>query len=273
MNGSIKIRDFVEGDFEFTKIIFQYILDCNLSYLHLNQERILEKEEIERFYEIQEKLKKKIPLQYAIGEWNFYGRDFTVNENVLIPRPETELLVDEILKEDLKDKKILDIGTGSGAIAISLALETKQNPEIFASDVSSSALEVAKVNAEKFSASVNFIESDLFEQIKLDEKFDIIVSNPPYLSDEEYDQVDQILYFEPKNALVSGKLGYEIYDKIISQAYKYLSENGKVFFEIGYSQAEIVSNLLLENGYNNIRIIDDYNGLNRIVVGELCLKN
>ncbi|EHR35613.1 peptide chain release factor N(5)-glutamine methyltransferase [Helcococcus kunzii] len=271
MNGSVTIADLLDGDFRYTKIVLQYILDFSMSDIHKNREMIVSDDILARFFDIQEKIKMKMPLQYAIGEWNFYGRDFIVNENVLIPRPETELIVEEILKENLCDKKILDIGTGSGAIAISLDLETKEDTEVFASDISKNALLVAKENADKFNANVEFINSDLFENIE--GKFDIIVSNPPYLSEEEYDAVDEVLYFEPKNALIGGEKGYEIYEEIISQSTKYLNENGKIFLEIGYKQAEIVSSLLLKNGYNKIKVKQDYNSLDRIVVGELCLKN
>ena len=271
MNGSVTIEELFNGNYRYTKIVLQYILDFTMSDIHKNRAMILDEEIVKRFMDVQEKIKLKMPLQYAIGEWNFYGRDFIVNENVLIPRPETELLVEEILKENLDNKKILDIGTGSGAIAISLDLENKSKAKVYASDISEKAINVAKENAQRLNAKIDFIHSDLFENIN--EKFDIIVSNPPYLSEEEYDEVDEVLYFEPQNALIGGEKGYEIYEKIIEQAKDYFTEEGKIFLEIGYRQADIVSSLLLKNGYNNIKVIQDYNRLDRIVVGELCLKN
>ncbi|MFM1524170.1 MULTISPECIES: peptide chain release factor N(5)-glutamine methyltransferase [Helcococcus] len=267
---NVKIDDLLNGDYRFTKIVLQYILNYTMSDIFQNRFETLSEEKYLEFMKIQEKLKDKIPLQYAIGKWNFYGRDFIVNENVLIPRPETELLVDEVLKENLDGKTILDIGTGSGAIAISLDLEAK-NCKIFGSDISINALKIAKKNSKSLNSNVEFIESDLFQ--KIDRKFDIIVSNPPYLSEDEYDKVDEILYYEPKNAFVGGKKGYEFYENIIKNASKYLNENGKLFFEIGYKQAEVVRDLLLRNGYNNIKIKKDYSNLDRVVIGELCLKN
>lgn len=267
---NIKIDDLLNGDYRFTKIVLQYIMEYTLSDIYQNRFTTISEEKYLEFLSIQEKLEDKIPLQYAIGKWNFYGRDFIVDENVLIPRPETELLVEEVLKENLNGKTILDIGTGSGAIAISLDLES-ENCKIFASDISVDALGVAKENAKKFNSEVEFIESDLFQNI--DKKFDIIVSNPPYLSEEEYDKVDEIIYYEPKNAFVGGEKGYEIYEKIIQNASKHLNENGKLFFEIGYKQADIIQNLLISNGYTNIKIKKDYGNLDRIVIGELCLKN
>lgn len=271
MNGNVKIRDLFVEEYKYVEIILQYLLDFSLTDIERNKDKKLSKEELETFLEIQEKLKNNIPLQYAIGKWNFYGRDFEVNENVLIPRPETEILVYEILKENLLDKSILDIGTGSGAIAVSIDLENKVKKEVHASDISEKAIEVAKINARKFNSNVKFIYSDLFENIN--QKYDFIVSNPPYLTEDEYKDVDKLLYFEPKRALVGGVKGYEIYEKIIKDSKNFLKEKGKLFFEIGYSQADIVSSLLLENGYNNIKVIKDYNNLNRIVVGELCLNN
>ena len=270
MNGDkYRIKDLLEGDFEYTKIIIQYIFDYTQADIFNNRERIITDSELEEFMRIQKELSEGSPLQYAIGKWNFYGRDFTINSDVLIPRPETELLVDYVLKEELDNKKILDIGTGSGAIAISLALESKAH--ITASDISEKAIEIAKINSNNFGANIEFIQSDIFENI--DEIFDYIVSNPPYLSEEEYDNVDALLYKEPKNALVGGKEGYEIYERIIKGAKKHLNNNGKIFLEIGYLQAEIVSDLLLENGYNNIKVIKDYNNLDRLMIGELCLNN
>ncbi|TFF65086.1 peptide chain release factor N(5)-glutamine methyltransferase [Helcococcus ovis] len=266
----VTINDLLNGNYRFTKTVLQYILDYTLADIFQNRFNIISEEKYLEFMKIQEKLNDKIPLQYAIGKWNFYSRDFIVDENVLIPRPETELLVDEVLKENLEGKSILDIGTGSGAIAISIDLESS-NCNVYASDISVDALDVAKKNAAKFNSNVKFIESDLFQNI--DGKFDIIVSNPPYLSEEEYDKVDEIIYYEPKNAFVGGEKGFEIYEKIIKDASKYLNENGKIFFEIGYMQAEIVRDLLLNHGYNNIKIKKDYGNLDRIVIGELCLKN
>ncbi|MFM1534488.1 peptide chain release factor N(5)-glutamine methyltransferase [Helcococcus ovis] len=266
----VTINDLLNGNYRFTKTVLQYILDYTLADIFQNRFNIISEEKYLEFMKIQEKLYDKIPLQYAIGKWNFYSRDFIVDENVLIPRPETELLVDEVLKENLEGKSILDIGTGSGAIAISIDLESS-NCNVYASDISVDALDVAKKNAAKFNSNVKFIESDLFQNI--DGKFDIIVSNPPYLSEEEYDKVDEIIYYEPKNAFVGGEKGFEIYEKIIKDASKYLNENGKIFFEIGYMQAEIVRDLLLNHGYNNIKIKKDYGNLDRIVIGELCLKN
>lgn len=260
-----RILDLLDKPYSY--IIFQYMFDYTKSQVFLNKNRELTYEEYLRFEEIQEKLKEGLPLQYAIGKWNFYGRDFIVNENVLIPRPETELLIDEILKLDLKDKKILDIGTGSGAIAITISLETKQ--EVYALDISSEALEVARKNSKLFKSKVNFMKSDLFNDISKDLKFDIIVSNPPYLTEKEYENVDSLLYHEPKIALVGGQKGYEIYEIIIKEAKNKLNENGMLFFEIGYQQADILKILLEENGYEDVRVLKDYGNKDRVVIAKI----
>ncbi|WP_311487642.1 peptide chain release factor N(5)-glutamine methyltransferase [uncultured Helcococcus sp.] len=260
------IKDLLEADYQYTEIILQYLLDMTRSQIFLNQNLELSDDVWNRFLDIQRDLKDGRPLQYAIGKWNFYGYDFIVNENVLIPRPETELLVEEILKEELKDKKLLDIGTGSGAIAVSLDLENKDNLQVSACDISKEALEVARMNAEKLGAHLDFIHSDLFENIE--GRFDIIVSNPPYISEEDYDKLDELLYHEPKIALYGGLKGYEIYEKIIDQARSYLTDQASIFFEIGYDQGKVVSDLLRENGYQDVKILQDYGGKDRIVTGK-----
>lgn len=260
------IKDLLEADYQYTEIILQYLLDMTRSQIFLNQNLELSDDVWNRFLDIQRDLKDGRPLQYAIGKWNFYGYDFIVNENVLIPRPETELLVEEILKEELKDKKLLDIGTGSGAIAVSLNLENKDNLQVSACDISKEALEVARMNAEKLGGHVDFIHSDLFENIE--GRFDIIVSNPPYISEEDYDKLDELLYHEPKTALYGGVKGYEIYEKIIDQAKSYLTDQANIFFEIGYDQGKVVSDLLRENGYHDVKVLQDYGGKDRIVTGK-----
>ncbi|WP_297377580.1 peptide chain release factor N(5)-glutamine methyltransferase [uncultured Helcococcus sp.] len=260
------IKDLLDADYQYTEIILQYLLDMTRSQIFLNQNLELSDDVWNRFLDIQRDLKDGRPLQYAIGKWNFYGYDFSVNENVLIPRPETELLVEEILKENLRDKKLLDIGTGSGAIAISLALENNVNLHVSACDISREALEVARMNAKSLGALVDFIHSDLFENVE--GKFDIIVSNPPYISEEDYDELDKLLYYEPKTALYGGVKGYEIYEKIINQAKSHLADDASIFFEIGYDQGKVVSDLLKENGYHDVKILQDYGGKDRIVKGK-----
>lgn len=260
-----KIKDYLEKDGDRAKTILSYILDKNYTFIRSNLEYELDRDHVEKIEEVYRKLESGLPLQYAIGRWEFFGREFEVNQDVLIPRPETEILVDLILKEDLSDKEILDIGTGSGAIAISLDLESKAR--VSACDISKKALEVAASNAKRLGAEVKFIQSDLFENI--DKKFDIIVSNPPYISEQEYESLEKDLFYEPKTALVGGKKGYEIYESIIDQSRAYLKAGGQIFFEIGYDQKDVVSKALSDKGFTDIKCIKDYNGFDRIIRAKL----
>ena len=212
------------------------------------------------------KRKKSVPLEYIIGNAEFFGYTFKVNKNVLIPRPETEELVECVLKSVEKSSKVLDIGTGSGAIAISISKQTETS--VVAVDVSRRALKIAKDNAKLNNADVRFIKSDLFSKLK-DAKFDVIVSNPPYIGEAEYMGLDSsVKDFEPRLALVGGEDGLDFYRRIISEAKNHLNANGKIFFEIGYKQGEAVSNLLKED-FKDIVIKKDLEGNDRIVYATL----
>lgn len=261
----MKIRDyFTKHDKDTTRIVLSYMLDKSFSEVVYNQDYEIDSDMVEKIDEVFDKINTGYPIQYALKKWNFYGRDFDIDEDVLIPRRETELLVELVLKEKIDGKKILDIGTGSGAIAISIKLENPK-AEVYASDISPKAIVKARGNAEKLGANVTFIESDLFENIG--QKFDFIVSNPPYISQKDYDNLEKLLYFEPKNALLGGELGHEIYARIISEAKQYLNPHGKILFEIGFDQAQIVSELLEKSGFTNIKVHKDYGGYDRIVEG------
>lgn len=212
---------------------------------------------------------KHIPLAYIFGKTNFYGFELKVTRDVLIPRLDTEVLIEKLI-EDIKNltflPKVLDLCTGSGAIAIVLNKET--DADIVASDISEKALKIAKENADNNSAKINFIKSDLFENLT-NEKFDIIVSNPPYIESEEIKKLSsEVKDNEPLIALDGGKDGLDFYRRIISDAPKFLNKNGKLYFEIGYNQAESVSKLMSEN-FKNIEVIKDYENNDRVVVGEL----
>ncbi|MFA7422962.1 MAG: peptide chain release factor N(5)-glutamine methyltransferase [Acholeplasmataceae bacterium] len=185
-------------------------------------------------------LKHDIPVQHLIGHAYFYGHAFLVNEHVLIPRSETEQLVEEVLY--LYDQyfehekvRVLDLGTGSGCIGLTLSLEEK-NMDVSVSDISVKALEVAKNNSEKLNADVSIIHSDLFENIK--GTFDIIVSNPPYIPDEE--ALDNIVKKEPDVALFGGSLGVDFYEKILKQIKPFLKEKALIAFEHGYMQNDVI---------------------------------
>ncbi len=267
MGQVMKVKDaFEKFGPERAKIALAYIMDVSYSYLMAKKEEVLDEYTLGQLEEVINLCDQGLPIQYAIGYWDFYGRTFALSQDVLIPRPETEILCEKILSDGIKEKKVLDIGCGSGAIAISLKLEEK-TARLYASDISVKALDISRKNAKRLSADVNFIHSDLFENIL--GKFDVIVSNPPYISQKDYDNLDEILYEEPKLALLAGEKGYEIYEKIVRSCRDYLNDGGRVYFEIGYDQGPIVKQLLEEEGFSKVEIIKDYAGHDRVVAA--CL--
>jgi len=207
---------------------------------------------------------KRIPIQYLLGYGYFMGEKFYVDPSVLIPRPETELLVQKVA--ELNGKTILDIGTGSGCIAI--MLKKLSDKTVTAIDISEKALETAQKNAKNLSADVNFIHSDLFSNIE--QKFDIIVSNPPYIPKSTMPEMQQeIKEHEPHLALFTKDAeGVEFYKKIIEQSQKHLKENGYLAFEIGIGQHKIISQILEQNDFKDIKIIKDFAQIERIVIAK-----
>lgn len=215
-------------------------------------------------------LKKERPIQYILGETEFFGLPFYVNENTLIPRPETEELVDWILRNQKDPKiKILDIGTGTGCIAISLA---KNLPEakVFALDVSDKALDVAKKNAERNSVSVTFLNQSILETEDLYQQFDIIVSNPPYVRNLEKEEIKKnVLEFEPHLALfVEDTDALLFYRKITELALKNLLENGQLYFEINQYLGKEMTDLLKKHNFTNIELRKDIYGNDRMIFGR-----
>lgn len=214
------------------------------------------------------KLKNQIPIQYIIGETGFYGLQFKVDKNVLIPRPETEELVDWIIQnhKNKNNLKILDIGSGSGCIAISLA-KNLPNAEVSAIDISAEALNVAKNNAALNQVNVNFLKADILTISKLPGTFDIIVSNPPYVRELEKDQMQQnVLSNEPHIALfVENGNPLLFYDKIAELAKTHLTENGVLYFEINQYLGSKTVDLLKTKGFINIELKKDIYGLDRMV--------
>ena len=213
-----------------------------------------------------EQLKHHIPAQYIIGSAEFYGHVFTVDERVLIPRPETEELVALILEEnDGEALRVLDIGTGSGAIAISIAL-ARPNWQIQASDVSEEALALAQKNAQQLEVILNFKYSDVLDH--LEGPYDLIVSNPPYISRNDLEEVGaNVLGSEPHLALFADRDGYAIYEKIAQQAPSVLTPDGKIYLEIGYKQGAKVKELFREAFPDKrVRVLKDQFGQERMVV-------
>ena len=222
-------------------------------------------EDREKLKAIQEQLLAHMPAQYIIGSSDFHGLTLKVDERVLIPRPETEELVDLILSENPeKSLSVLDIGTGSGAIALALA-NGRPDWQITASDISKEALALAAENAQSCGLNLAFLQSDCFEEIS--GRFDIIVSNPPYISEADMDEVGlNVLTSEPHMALFAEEDGYAVYRKIAEQAGDYLTEKGKIYLEIGYKQGDGVGELLKKSfPQKRIRVLQDQFGKDRMV--------
>ncbi|MBE5820545.1 MAG: peptide chain release factor N(5)-glutamine methyltransferase [Clostridiales bacterium] len=248
-----------------SKLLLAFVLKKEKEYLLINDNKELLAKKEKEYREVINRLINGEPLQYIIGKQEFMGLEFEVNKNVLIPRADTEILVEEVIELiGNKELKVLDLCTGSGAIAVSLAKKLK-NIKATASDISLNALKTAKKNAILNDVNVIFKQSDLFENIE--ETFDIIVSNPPYIETDVIKTLNKDVQNEPFIALDGGKDGLDIYRKIINEAYKYLNENGTLALEIGYNQKEQVINLLRESdNYTDIYSKKDLSGNDRIVV-------
>lgn len=245
--------------------------------LALNPDLTFSNEEIQFWNSILEKLQQEIPIQYLLGKTSFYSLNFEVNANVLIPRPETEELVEWIIKDGAvsrndKDLKILDIGTGSGCIAISLA-KNIPNAEVFAIDVSEKALATAKKNVEINEVNVTFIQKNILETDDLDQQFDIIVSNPPYVRELEKHEIKKnVLDNEPHLALfVEDNDALVFYKKIAELAQKNLSPNGQLFFEINQYLGKEMIDLLEKMNFKNIELRKDIYGNDRMMRGTIFL--
>lgn len=259
----MKIKDILEKNNNDLIIALTYLLNTNKNLLFLNKEETLDEKIENELKIINDKINEGYPLQYAIGKWNFYGLDLLVDKRALIPRYETEILVDLIINDNSNNKKILDIGTGSGAISLALSKNLKDS-KIIGVDISKNAIDLANENKIKLNINnVEFKESDIFSNI--DEKFDIIVSNPPYINKEDFEKLDNKLYYEPQNALYGGEDGLYFYKKIIKNAKNFLNKNGKIYLEIGYNQKDSISDLLEEYGYKQIKSYKDFNDFDRII--------
>ena len=228
--------------------------------------------ELQIWNQILEKLKIEIPIQYILGTTHFYGLEFIVNPNVLIPRPETEELVKWIIDDNVKNEnlEIIDIGTGSGCIAISLSNNLK-NSKVFALDVSTDALLIAKKNADLNNANINFFHQNILETNDLYQKFDIIVSNPPYIRNlEKHEIAKNVLDNEPHLALfVENDDAQVFYKKIAELARINLNKNGQLFFEINQYLAYETIELLEKTGFKNIILKKDIYGNNRMIKCDL----
>ena len=236
-------------------------ITLNIKRSELSKDEYVSPKNIDEINKIVEERITGRPLWYCIGNTDFMGYRINVDESVLIPRPETELLVENAVKDINGESSVLDLCTGSGAIAI--AIKKKTGAKVFASDISEKAIEKAKENAKINNADITIIESDLFENIE-EQKFDVIISNPPYIKSGDIDTLQkEVKDYEPRLALDGGEDGLIFYRRIANDVKKYLSINGVIFFECGIDEAEDIKNLF--SFAKNVEIIKDYEGVDRIV--------
>ena len=265
------------------EIIFSHVLNVDRMMLFTKYRDEIEDEKIEKIrYFIQKIGREKFPVQYLLNEQEFYGRKFYVDKGVLIPRQDTEILVEkmiQILKNNIQKNKnleknlkihpkILDIGVGSGIIGITAALEIKDS-YVLGVDISEKALETAEKNKELLKVpNIKFLKSNLFENIEF-KQFDMIVSNPPYISlNEAGIMSDDTLLHEPSEALFAENDGLYFYYEICQKALDYLADFGYLLFEIGYKQGKNVAEIMTSSGFKNVEVIKDLAGLDRVVVGQ-----
>ena len=252
------------------RLLLEAVCGTNRNDLLVHGEQPVEPEAEEKYFGWIGKRAGRIPLQQLTGEQDFMGLTFTVNENVLIPRQDTEILVEEVLKELHDGMRILDMCTGSGCILLSL-LHYSNDCEGLGVDLSAEALEVAgrnvlKVLTPEKAEHAHFLQSDLFE--KVEGKFEIIVSNPPYIASAEVEKLmPEVRDHEPRMALDGTEDGLHFYRRIIEEAGKHLVSSGMLFLEIGYDQGQAVSELMRTEGYCEVQVVQDYAGLDRVVYG------
>lgn len=262
----------VEEVDSFFYMAIEHYLKLERFVLALEPNYVVTKDEESTLFLVVDKLKKHIPIQYILGTAHFMGLDFNVNTNVLIPRPETEELVSWILNEVNVNQEItiLDIGTGSGCIAITLA-KNLPKAKVFALDISKEAILVAKSNAEANNVTVTFLEQNILEEPSLKQNFNIIVSNPPYVRDLEKKEMSaNVLEHEPNLALfVSDNNPLVFYKAITNFSVNHLRENGKLFFEINQYLGEQTKELLVGLNYINIKLKKDMYGNDRMLKGEI----
>ena len=257
------------------RIILREIANMTVEDMLLDRE-VKNEDEVLSF--AQKLAQTKMPIQQLLGFGYFMGEKFKVTPDTLIPRDETEILVicaldkvKELQKDEIKPLGVLDIGTGTGAIACSIA-KNSQNVEVLGVDISSNALMVALENAQKLDLikRVVYRKSDIFSALREGEVFDIVVSNPPYISEKDYKNLDTTVKdFEPKTALLAKNDGYEFYEKIISQAKKYVKYGGYILFECGQNQAQKICMMLERNGFQVSDVVRDLAGIERVIAAQM----
>lgn len=248
------------------ELLLSHVLGCSRSKLLIDSEKAISEPQKTKFLELIDRRSKGEPIAYLIGQREFWSLSLDITPDVLIPRPETELLVELALEKEVT--KIADLGTGSGAIALAIAHE-RPHWQIIATDISEKALTVAKNNAKQLEISnIEFRLGD-WTQALHHEKFDLIVSNPPYIPENDSHLKQGDLLFEPQKALVSGRDGLQDLKKIIEQARNYLSSEGWLMVEHGYDQSEVVRDIFKQYGYKNVHQHMDLSGIIRVTTGQI----
>jgi len=251
------------------ELLLAHVLKLDRVGLYLNYDRPLVAEELDTIRPLVKRRGQREPLQYLLGSTEFWSLEFIVTPDVLIPRADTEILVEEALGRAGSEGQLLDVGTGSGAIVISLASELP-NWQMTGLDISAPALAIAQTNLEKHQVTdqVKLLQGDLAELPA--QQYDLIVSNPPYIAQKEWDELmPEVRCFEPQLALLAENDGLDCYQKLAVQAISRLKSAGWLLVEIGYQQAEAVSEIFVAAGLVNLFVREDYSGQPRVVGGQL----
>lgn len=290
--GLLSEADIAEAALD-SRLLLEFICGTDRSTLYAHPEMPVSENDCDKYLRLVKMRAKHVPLSHLTGSRDFMGLTFAVNEHVLIPRQDTEILVEEAMRFTDDGMRVLDVCTGSGCIILSL-MNYKNNLEAVGIDISAEALEVARENARlladrsscgdaerenELKGSVKFYQGDLYEALGDKQadgtrgsapKFDIIVSNPPYIRDDVIPTLmPEVRDFDPYIALSGGRDGLDFYRRIIEEAPNYLSREGRIFLEIGHDQADEVSKLLADAGFTDIRIVKDYAGLDRVACARI----
>lgn len=255
-----------------TEIVLLSLLDIERVDLYLHGAKLIDDDILKKFHDIIKRRTTRYPLQYILGEMWFYGRKFAVNPSVMVPTPETEILCETAVHfidfREISRAKVLDIGTGSGVVAVTVAAEI-DDAIVTAVDVSPEALATAKTNAEALNVAdrITLVCSDLFSALTPNRQYDLILSNPPYISEDEYRGLPPEVLADPKLALVAGTEGMDIIEALVERAPEYLAPSGRLMFEIGYNQSDLVAKLTEnDNRYISMTILKDLNDIDRVVI-------
>lgn len=256
-----------------TELLLGHILNKSRLQLYMDFEQVVSKEHLAQYRELIKKRIERVPVAYLTNHKEFMSLSFYVDESVLIPRPETEVLVENVLKLQSDDCNVLDLGTGSGAIVVTLATK-RVDWKFIATDISTEAVVVAEKNAQRHRVSerITFLQGNLFEPLQDESmKFDCIVSNPPYIpSDEISTLMPEVRDYEPRIAIDSGTAGLDFIERLVAESPRFLKENGQLLFEFGYQQDEAVRDLIQSNPqYTDCNIIKDYAGIERVAVARI----